>query len=506
MENQKNIKTILTSILYSLFGFTFSLHGASQNSDYFQISIPSIDAPFASVNARMMVFGGKIVTGGGGSYDWKRGWADFITELNAKTVGGEELSVAQKGEGIDSYWLLSINERPYNGEITLSYNVDLNYTRKNWSFGNEQAGKIYNGGLYSVTKPFFMNSDDKRSAEISIDVPADWQISVPWTAINEQKNLFFVENWQALEKNAFAVGRFNKATMNADSFDLEIILLGDFEGASPLVGQVIKKIVPIYLSIFPDTPKTKYTMFFLRGDVEDAEAFNNGAAFTTNLKLSQENTIFWADFIAHELFHFWNGQRIRPADRGQGSWFSEGLTDYYANLTLVNRRILSEEWFVRRMENIFGNYLWFETSDIFNGLSVLDAGKEKGRNRFGVYDAGWVIAFALDTEIRRKTNNKKSLDDAMTALYRRYGKTGERYQLDDLINIMSESTGVDLSLFFEKYLKSRSALPLVEMMGSYGFIGYSNPYANEFYLSKKTDSISSENENWINLIKNRFSN
>ncbi|MEZ5759423.1 MAG: hypothetical protein R3D86_14480 [Emcibacteraceae bacterium] len=505
MQMPKHIKTILTGILYSFFSFSFSVHGAGKNSDFFQITILSIDAPYASVNARMKVTEGKIVTGTGGSYDWKRGWADFITNLNVKTVSGDKLSIEQKGDGFDAYWLLSRKGEPYNGEVLLNYNVDLSYARKDWSFGNEQAGKIYNGGLYSVTKPFFMNSDGKRSAKVSFDVPVEWEIAVPWPEINGKKYLYFVENWQSLEKNGFALGHFNQANMSAGGFDLSIILLGDFGGASPLVGQVINKIVPVYLSIFPGTPKTKYIMFYLRGEVEDAEAFNNGAAFTTNLTLSEDNTIFWADFIAHELFHFWNGQRIRPADRGQGSWFSEGLTDYYANLVLVNKGILSEDWFVRRMENIIGNYIWFETSDVFKGLSVVDAGKEKGRNRFGVYDAGWVLAFALDTEIRTKTKGQKSLDDVMTSLFVQYGKSGKQFQLEDLIKTMSESTGVDFSLFFEKYLKTRVALPMTEIMNSYGWIGYSNPYANEFYLTRKADATSVEKENWISITKNRFS-
>lgn len=498
---------LASRFLYIIAFFSLNIAQSQEaEKDIFQISISSIDASYATINAQLSVSGGRVFTGTGGSYDWQRGWADYVTVMSAETINGEVLVVTEEGESFDSYWLLSMNGEPYNGTAKVNYKVDLIFARTEWDFGNEQAGRIYQGGLYTVTKPFFLSSGLDRSAEVHFNIPGDWDIANPWQEIAGEDRAYQADNWDALEKNSMTLGKFERATNLVDGFELDIILLGDFASAPPLVSETIEQVLPVYLGLFPDTPKTKYMMTYLNGPSEDAEAFQNGAAFTTSLSLSSDNRIFWADFLAHELFHFWNGQRIRAAERWQGNWFSEGFTDYYANLVLVNRGVLSEDWFLRRMENIFGNYLYFHSSGTFEGLSVLEAGKEKGRNRFGIYDAGWVLAFAFDDEIKTRTGGDKSLDDVMTSLYDRYGKTGERYALDDMLKLMSSSTGLDLDLFFNKYLKSRTPLPLVDIMKTFGWDSYSNNYANEFYMTKNKEASAAEIARWQSLTRSRFSN
>lgn len=500
------IKTIFSWLYVITLCFLFTVYANADETelDVFEISITSIDASHATVTAQLDIPNGRVVTGGGGSYDWIRGWADFVSDVSAVAADGQTLTVSEGGESFDAYWQLSADGKLYQGSVTLSYKVDLSYTRTEWDFGNEQAGRVYRGGLYSVTKPLFMSGDPSRGAEVHFKLPRGWDIAAPWRAVDGKIHTYYAEDWQALENNAITVGKFERARASANGFDLEIVLLGDFEGAPPLVVETIEQVLPVYLDLFAGTPSSKYMMFYLNGQSEDAEAFKNGAAFTTTLNLSSNNRIFWADFLAHELFHFWNGQRIRAEDRSRGNWFSEGFTDYYANLVLVNRSVLSEDWFRRRMENIFGNYLWFHSSGIFEGLSVLEAGIEKGRNRFGIYDAGWVLAFALDDEIRTRSSGEKSLDDAMKAIYERYGKTGERYEVDDLIATMSTATDLDLSDYFDLYLKTRTPLPLKEIMKTFGWTSYSNNYANEYYLIRDEKADSNARSKWDHLLNKRF--
>ncbi len=497
-------KKIFKSAIIFFFTFTQLACAEVTDTNRFEILMTSVTDDYAIVTAEIYVKNGRLFSGSGGSYDWKRGWADFVKDFQASAIDGRQVNVSQQGESFDSFWYLTLDDDPVNGVVKVSYKIDMVYAKTDWSFGNEQAGKIYKQGLFSVTKPFFLSTGVDRPTEITFDVPNDWQIVCPWQIKFGHQNTFIADNWEVLNNNAIALGVFESVKTTSSGFDLEIALFGDFSSAPSLITETIENVLPVYLELFPDTPSEKYLMFYLSGSSEDAEAFRNGAAFTTSLALSSDNRIFWADFLAHELFHFWNGIRIQANERWQGNWFSKGFTDYYANLVLVNRGFLSEEWFTRRMENIFGNYLWFTYSDVFEGLSVRDAGKEKGRNRFGIYDAGWALAFALDHEISLRTGGEKTLDDAMTAIYERYGKTGERYEIDALIDLMSQSTGVDLELFFDKYLKTRTPLPLAEIMKLFGFKSFSNAYANEFYLIKNDEADDEAVSAWRNLITQRF--
>ena len=115
-----------------------------------------------------------------------------------------------------------------------------------------------------------------------------------------------------------------------------------------------------------------------------------------------------------------------------------------------------------------------------------------------------VLGHALDNEIRMRSAGKKTLDDAMMAIYERYGITSEHYELDDLIKLMSKSTNLDLDPFFSRYLKSRNALPLKEIMNSFGWTSYSNNYANEYYLIKNNSAPGRSKDRWEYLLHNRF--
>lgn len=473
-----------------------------KDNDIYRITIDDINAEFATVSVKLLIFDGTLTSGGGGSYDWERGWMDFVKEFKAKTLKGDDLNTNIEGVGFESVWKINKNGMPYSGIAEVFYKVDLSYAKKEWDFGNEQAGRIYNGGFYTVTKPFFINSGLNRPSEIIFEIPSEWDISNPWSKIGE--NHFLAANWESLDTNFFVLGNFKSVKTLSNGFDLEVILLGEFQSAPKLVTETIEKVLPIYLDVFPKTEPTKYMMVYLSGESEDAEAFNNGAAFTTSYEIASDNSFVWADFLAHELFHFWNGRRIKAENRADASWFTEGITDYYANIALLNRGVISEEWFIRRLENIFGNYLWFQYSNLFEGMSIIDAGKDKGNNRFGIYDAGWVVAFALDNKIRTETENEKSLDDIMRAMFIRYGNGKNRYTIDELVDIATLSTGIELTSFFDQYVMSRKSIDLKTIMDEFGWESYSNVYSNEFYLTRKTNASKDQIAKWSCLIEKRF--
>ncbi len=61
---------------------------------------------------------------------------------------------------------------------------------------------------------------------------------------------------------------------------------------------------------------------------------------------TREGYLDWLGLVSHELFHAWNGKRLRPAELGpfdyesevytRNLWVVEGFTSYYDDL-LVHR-------------------------------------------------------------------------------------------------------------------------------------------------------------------------
>ncbi len=67
--------------------------------------------------------------------------------------------------------------------------------------------------------------------------------------------------------------------------------------------------------------------------------------------------------MAHEFFHLWNVKRIRPDALGPFDytkenytrllWVAEGITDYYARLTLRRAGLISEKDFLKENAKAF---------------------------------------------------------------------------------------------------------------------------------------------------------
>src|ERR1044072_8816477 len=100
---------------------------------------------------------------------------------------------------------------------------------------------------------------------------------------------------------------------------------------------------------------------FLSDDI-DSEAFEHSAAFSERELPSKENLIGWGNTLAHELFHSWNGAELGPRDYASCQWFSEGFTEYFANLALVQQRLIAEPLFLSKAEKNLGIYALFRSS------------------------------------------------------------------------------------------------------------------------------------------------
>jgi predicted metalloprotease with PDZ domain len=107
-----------------------------------------------------------------------------------------------------------------------------------------------------------------------------------------------------------------------------------------------------------------------------------------------------------------------------------------------------------------------------------------------IYDEGSLIAFILDVSILKATKNNKSLRDLCLLLYHRFGKTQIGYTEKDILNLVNEVSGIDMSEFFKKYVYSPNDFeePLIEAFNYLGFdlIKGLNPFFSEQQFGFKT--------------------
>jgi predicted metalloprotease with PDZ domain len=194
-----------------------------------------------------------------------------------------------------------------------------------------------------------------------------------------------------------------------------------------------------------------------------------------------------SSLTAHEFFHTWNVKRIRaqsmePVDFSQphvttSLWFAEGVTSTYAQFIRRAAGLMSEEEFLAHLTRLVNTY---EARPARLSQSALESSVEAWLERYPAYGRtdrsvsyylqGELIGYVLDLVIREKTDNRKSLDDVMRALNRRYAQRGLFF--DDVTTIeelASEAAGVSLSEEFNKLVRSAAPLDWNRYLGYAGY-------------------------------------
>jgi len=191
--------------------------------------------------------------------------------------------------------------------------------------------------------------------------------------------------------------------------------------------------------------------------------------------------------MAHELFHYWNGNFFLVGEDPESLyWFTEGFTEYYASLSLLRTGMIDEELYLKKLERYISRYIVAKSMWPVESTSFVNAGKEKHKNWLLLYGGGATIALILDFEIRQATENRKNLDDVMFELKSRFGEKGLKITTKDVENMVSEISGEDYHLFFEKYIYGTEKIDVGSYLKEGGLI--MDSFADAVYLSKELDA------------------
>lgn len=245
--------------------------------------------------------------------------------------------------------------------------------------------------------------------------------------------------------------------------------LGNFD-ASFIEGDIVK-IVKTCRKLFHGLPYRDYTFIYHLTDRERRSGVEhaNSTAIIFNRQdfLARRKYDEFLDVTAHEYFHLWNIKRIRPSGWGPfdytketytlSHWFTEGITSYYAGLILVRAGLWTPEKFYQDMASKVADY---ENSPGKKVMSLEQASWDiwlkpdnATHTRISYYTKGAVVGFLLDLEIRKKTENRKSLDNVLRYLDTNYGGKNRAYLNEDLLRAINEVSGSDFTGFYDRYIK-----------------------------------------------------
>ncbi len=193
---------------------------------------------------------------------------------------------------------------------------------------------------------------------------------------------------------------------------------------------------------------------------------------------------------SHEYFHSWNVKRIKPGafapydlDRENHTrllWVFEGFTSYYDDLMLVRAGVIGVDDYLKALSGTISQVLRgpgrFEQSvaesSVDAGIKYYRQDENSPNAIVSYYAKGALVALCLDLAVRARTAGRRSLDDLMRLMWRRYGRdfdrNGQGVGEDEMPALLEEATGVDLAREIRTWTEGTGELPLTQLLQAVG--------------------------------------
>jgi predicted metalloprotease with PDZ domain len=234
--------------------------------------------------------------------------------------------------------------------------------------------------------------------------------------------------------------------------------------------QQLSSIIDAQAKVFGEIPFGDYTLMQIAdsgyGAISGLEHQNSHVDVTTPLAIGQP---ILTSIYAHEIFHAWNVKRLRPADLWPYEysdeqpttwlWMSEGVTDYYADISRVRAGVIDSVAFFEAIAE--------KMAEVANAPAVAleDASlstwvhPEDGTSTI-YYPKGALAGLMLDVLIRDASDNRGSLDDVMRRLYQESYMKGRGFTGEQWWGAVSAAAGgKSFADFYARYVDGRDPYP-----------------------------------------------
>jgi predicted metalloprotease with PDZ domain len=236
----------------------------------------------------------------------------------------------------------------------------------------------------------------------------------------------------------------------------------------------------------------------------DGMEHRNSTVMTSSSSI-QSNRLGLLDTVAHEFFHTWNVERIRPkslepfnledANMSGELWFAEGFTSYYGPLTMKRAGLTTLRAFAREMGDAIERVTISPARQIRSAVEVsrlapfVDAASFIDQTNFSntyisYYTWGAALGLGLDLSLRDRSDGKVTLDQFMRALWERFGRPGTQvpgyvetpYTIDDLKSVLGTVAG-DAAFaedFFARFVEGHEVVDYPRLLARAGVLVKSN--------------------------------
>jgi len=322
----------------------------------------------------------------------------------------------------------------------------------------------------------FVHPPNLRGVPVEVDVsaPSDWTLTTAM-AFDPAQTLH-AANIDELYDHPIHIGATRTLTVPA-KVPVKLAIWGERAPGGTFDEQRLVTdlgaIVDDHIARFGEAPFPNYT--FLLMLAHDAYGGLEHRASSVNLynphfAATRKSYDGLLELLSHELFHAWNGKRIAPRpllelDYSREAytpclWVMEGITSHYDRFALrSSARVTAKSYLDKvlddwaRLQATPGRARQSLEQSSFDAWIKLYKPDESNLNTtVSYYLKGGLVMFALDLQIRRRTEGARSLDDVLRALWQRYGAKHEPHP-DDLQPVFEDATGLALGDVFDRQIR-----------------------------------------------------
>lgn len=394
------------------------------------------------------------------------------------SASGRTLSIEKSAK---NRWRIVTGGAP---TVTISYGVFAHElsVRTNWV---EAGFALINGA------PTFMTLTDGvvRPHEVTLDVPAAWRRSMSGMRAVPGAHKYVAPDFDTLVDSPILAGNPTVHEFTVDGKPHYLVNEGQTAqfDASRAVKDV-EAIVREQRRFWGALPYDKYLVLNVimpnrGGGLEHKNSTVIIAARGTTT--SRTAYTAWLADVTHEIFHAWNGKRLRPVELGpfdyerealtRSLWVVEGLSDYYGDLLALRAGLLTREEFLDNLSDTIGQVQStpgrllqsVELASYDAWIRYYRPDENSPNVSISYYAKGQLLGFLLDARIRQLTNGARSLDDVMRAAYARYsgprGFTPEQFR-----EVAEQIAGRSLAEFWNASVKGTEDLVYADALATLG--------------------------------------
>jgi predicted metalloprotease with PDZ domain len=325
--------------------------------------------------------------------------------------------------------------------------------------------------------PYFEGLGFDWSSTVQVRTELGWKVA---TGMKERATrVYTAADYHELVDMPFFVGAFDldSARVGGQWVRLATYPAGGVAGAQrETIWNTMRAIIPPQVAVFGVTPWETYTTMII------ADSTYGGASGLEH-RNSHVDIIFAGavahplvqGLYAHEVFHAWNVKRLRPAalvpyryDDEQPTdllWMSEGITDYYADLSMVRGGVIDSSGFFTLTSGKIAEVaeappVALEDASLSTWIHPTDG------TGYLYYPKGSLAGLMLDIIIRDASDNRASLDSVMRRLYRETHVRGRGgFTEEQFWSAASQAAGGrSFEEFERRYIDGREPYPWTELL------------------------------------------